>query len=145
MPLPTQKFLENCLYFTANSLARAITHMSEEEFKKIGLSSSHAFLIMLAIEKPGSTIKELAEEMNLAHSTVSRFVDALARKNYIEKQAEGKTAKVFPTKDAEKISKDITEAWKRLHHRYSEILGERDGHDLAKQNYSAYQKLMEKI
>jgi hypothetical protein len=36
-----------CLYFSANALARAITRIAEEKFALIGLSPSHAFLVIL--------------------------------------------------------------------------------------------------
>ena len=64
--------LHNCLYFTANSLARVITRMAEEEFRATGLSPSHAFLVMLVNDKPGIGQKELCEQLYLAPSTVTR-------------------------------------------------------------------------
>ena len=77
MSKPIEKYLHNCLYFTANSLARRITAMAEEAFGKVGLSPSHAFLVMLVNEQPGISQKELSRALNLAPSTVTRFVDSL--------------------------------------------------------------------
>lgn len=70
-----KSILHNCLYFTSNSLSRVITRMAEEEFRRTGLSPSHAFLMMLVNDNPGIGQKELREQLHLAPSTVTRFID----------------------------------------------------------------------
>jgi DNA-binding MarR family transcriptional regulator len=85
--------LHNCLYFTANSLARVITRMADEEFRRTGLSPSHAFLMMLVNDTPGIAQKELAESLQLAPSTVTRFIDSLVHKGYLTREVEGKNLK----------------------------------------------------
>lgn len=130
-PMTEKKsILNNCLYFTANSLARVITRMAEEEFRKTGLSPSHAFLMMLANEKPGIGQKELSEKLNLAPSTVTRFIDALVHKGYLERKTEGKTSNIHPTKAGQSLGKPIARAWKSLHMRYAEVLGLEEGDEL---------------
>ena len=73
----SKSILHNCLYFTANSLSRVITRMADDEFRRTGLSPSHAFLMMLVNDNPGIGQKELCEQLHLAPSTVTRFIDAL--------------------------------------------------------------------
>ena len=97
MPESNNSLLTCCLYFTANSLARVITRMAEKEFGKLGLTPSHAFLLMVAVDEPGISQKDLAGRLHLAQSTVSRFVDSLVLKGCIEKRALGKVAHVFLT------------------------------------------------
>ena len=133
--------LHDCLYFTANSLARVITRMAEEEFRKTGLSPSHAFLVMLVNEQPGIAQKELADKLQLAPSTVTRFVDSLEHKGYLTRQTEGKASKVFPTKEGENLQIIIDEAWKNLHQRYAKVLGLREGDALTAMIDAAYDKL----
>ena len=126
--MPQEKsILHHCLYFTANSLARVITRMAEEEFRKTGLSPSHAFLMMLATDSPGIGQKELSEQLHLAPSTVTRFVDALVYKGYLTRQSEGKVTHVYPTEAGIGLQKPIAEAWKGLHQRYAKVLGLKEG------------------
>jgi MarR family transcriptional regulator, organic hydroperoxide resistance regulator len=137
----TQDYLECCLYFTANSLARVVARMADEEFGKLGLCSSHAFLLMLAADAPGISQKELAEHLNLAQSTVSRFVDSLAQRGYLEKRAAGKLAQIHATESGKAQLEAIHDAWQALYGRVNDILGQTANDRLAKSTCAAYRKL----
>jgi len=137
----SKSILHNCLYFTANSLARVITRMAEEEFRRTGLSPSHAFLMMLVNDHPGIGQTELCEQLHLAPSTVTRFIDTLVYKGYLTRQSEGKTSRVFTTKEGENLRQSIAEAWESLHRRYAKVLGLRQGDELTAQIDAASNQL----
>lgn len=137
-------FFNNCLYFTVNKLSRAITKMAEDSFVKTGLSPTHAFLMMLVIEKPGISQSELAEALHLKPSTITRFVDKLVEKGFIERKTEGKRSLNYPTEKGTEILKDIKEGWKILFRSYSDILGEEEGKALNKLINEAGKKLENK-
>lgn len=124
--------LDNCLYFTVNKLSRAITRMAEDSFKKTGLSPTHAFLLMLVNNKPGISQSELAEQLHMMPSTITRFIDKLVMKGLIERKAEGKRSFIYPTETGENTQQDIRAAWKDLYQSYSAILGEDAGKELTK-------------
>lgn len=124
--------LYNCLYFSANALARAITRMAEDAFAPIGLSPTHAFVLKLAIEEPGVSPSVLANELRLAPSTITRLVDALVRKQYLTKETQGKLARIYPTDTGKAQAEPIARAWSVLHARYVELLGRQEGDALAK-------------
>ncbi len=136
-----QDYLQNCLYFSANSLSRVIARMAEEEFRVAGLSPSHAFLMMLVNENEGVGPKKLSGFLRLAPSTVTRFVDSLAARGYLRREIEGKTARIFTTDAGKALQQPIADAWKRLHRRYSEILGEEEGKKLTRDIAAANTKL----
>ena len=137
------KTLECCLFFTANSLARDITRMGEEEFARIGLTPSHAFLLMLAIDSPGISQKELSQSMNMAPSTVSRFIDALVRRELLDKVGEGRVTYIHPTPKGEQLNTSLTEVWSSLYDRYSKILGKEQGDELTRLCLEASRKLQQ--
>ncbi|MBN2134895.1 MAG: MarR family transcriptional regulator [Acidobacteria bacterium] len=141
MAEPLKDYFENCLYFTANSLARTISRMAEEEFSRLGMSTSHAFMLMLVIEKPGISQKDLAMHLNLAQSTISRFVDSLVLKGFLQKKAEGKQVLVNPTKKGSEQLELIQKAWKQLYKRYSEVLGQEAGDEITRKTNEAAKKL----
>ncbi len=135
-----ENYLHNCLYFTANSLCRTMTRMAEEVFAPVGLSPSHAFVLMLTDQGSGLTQKELTQALNLAPSTVTRFVDFLVMRGLVLRQSEGKTVRVFPTPEGEALREVIAASWKRLHVRYLDVLGH-EGDDLARRIDQCCQKL----
>lgn len=137
----SKTLLECCLYFTANNLARTITRMAEEAFAPLALSPSQAFLVMLAIESPGMSASDMASQLHLAPSTVTRLVDGLIRKDFVERKIEGKASLIHPTPKSKELATEIAAAWKRLYHNYSDILGENAGRDLTSLLHSAFQRL----
>ena len=133
--------LECCLFFTANSLARVISRMGEEEFAGIGMTPSYAFLLTLTIHSPGISQKELSECLNMAPSTVSRFVEALERRRLIRKEGQGRNTFIHPTKQGYDLEPEIKKAWKSLYERYSAILGLDAGDSLTRLTLEASRKL----
>lgn len=138
----TDVYLENCLFFTAGSLSRVITKIADDAFAPLGMSTSHAFLVMLAIGQPEITQKTLSEKLNLAQSTVSRFVDALIRRGLLKKHSEGKSVRVSATQAAHDLLPQIETSWKSLYTAYCDVLGESTARKLTEDSYTAYQKLI---
>jgi len=133
--------LHKCLYFTANLLSRLITRMAEEEFRSTGLSPSHAFLMMLVNDDPGITQKELATQLHLAPSTVTRLIESMDARGYLERLTEGRSSMVYATDKGEALRQPIAEAWHNLHMRYANILGLKEGDALTAMIDAASEKL----
>jgi DNA-binding MarR family transcriptional regulator len=83
--------------------------------------------MMLATDHPGIGQKDLSEQLHLAPSTVTRFVDTLVHRGYLTRQSEGKTTCVFPTEAGQALQAPIAQAWKSLHERYAKVLGRQEG------------------
>ncbi len=137
----TEELFHHCLYFTANSLARKITRIADGAFRKTGLSPSHAFLIMLVNDYPGIGPKQLGDHLNLAPSTVTRFVDALIYKGLLTKASQGKNTFIYITDQGKELLDPIAGAWKNLYDSYSNFLGEKQGKDLTAELDAATKKL----
>lgn len=135
--------LECCLFFTANSLARVISKLGEEAFAGVGMTPSYAFLLTLAVNTPGISQKELASQLHMAPSTVSRFVDTLVHKGLLIKEVDGRNTFIFPTDQGRELKPLIQKAWHNLHEHYSKILGREQGEFLTKLTAEASRKLLE--
>ncbi|MCH5586113.1 MarR family transcriptional regulator [Shimazuella sp. AN120528] len=122
-----QELLKGCLYFTANQLAREAGKLAEEEFRKIGLSPTYAFLILVVKEQPRITLTELSSILHIAPSTGTRFVDKLIVKGLVDRKTEGKLAKVTLTEKGLQLHDEIQACWDRLYDRYSAIFGKEEG------------------
>jgi DNA-binding MarR family transcriptional regulator len=142
--LDLQHYFSNCLFFSVNSLARSITKLTDKNFGKIGICPSEGFLLMLAIEKPGISQKELGEHLHLAQSTVSRFVDGMVREGYLEKSQEGKLAVVSATEKCKEFILEVKSAWRDTYKDYVEILGQEESDILTAAVRRADEKLNSK-
>ncbi len=139
------EIFHHCLYFTANALCRAITRLADEAFAATGISPSYAFLMMRVYTNPGIVQKELAEALYLAPSTVTRFIDKLERQGYLERQVEGRTAKIYPTEAGQQLKAKIDAAWKELYEAYTGVLGEAYSEQLTQMIDEASQRLEEEV
>jgi DNA-binding MarR family transcriptional regulator len=99
----------HCIYFNLNTLSRQIGKIWQAEFEKIGLSTSHAYLLYAIVHDPTLTQANLGEIFELNASTVTRFVEDLTRKNLLKKTGKGKGSKIEATllgkKECRKIEK----------------------------------------
>lgn len=114
---------KGCLYFTANRFARLMNKMAEEEFTRVGISPTYAFLMMLAYQYPGINQKELSEKLHIAPSTCTRFVDKLVNKGYMNRTTEGKQVLVTLTDSGKALIPEIDKAWNSLYVRYTDVMG----------------------
>jgi MarR family transcriptional regulator, organic hydroperoxide resistance regulator len=118
---------DRCIYFNINALARVINRKWEEAFQRVGLPPSHAYLLRCVLARPGSAQKELAGELAIAPSTVTRAVDQLVNGGWLERRlgADGREALVYPTPKARKIGAALERTGDRLYRDTRAKLGAR--------------------
>ncbi len=126
-----------CLYYSANALARVMTRMAEEEFASTGLAPSYAFVLMTVNSQPGIQPKELSQHMQLTPSTVTRLVEKLEARGFLERKIFGRSTEIHPTSKSRESNDKIKEAWKNLYNRYSNLIGENEGKDLTQKIINA--------
>lgn len=133
--------LQNCLYFQTNSLSRFLSGMADEAFKSVGLSSSHAFLLMKVHDEPGIQPSQLSEVLQLTPSTITRLVEKMEYQGYLERISEGRATRVEPTTKCKAKVKEIRKAWARLRDQYRDKLGDRYAEVLTEMALKATQEL----
>lgn len=131
-----------CLYYSANALARLMTKLAEEAFSETGLSPSYAFVLMIVNDDPGIQPGDIAQQMQLTPSTVTRLIDKLENKGYLVRVFEGRISRVNPTKKSLTLHNKLKAAWKALYKEYTDILGEEESRQLTDLSYKASKKLM---
>ena len=136
-----ENILQNCLVFTAGSLARTLTKMAEEEFANTGLAPSYAFLITIVNSKNGAHPTEISDILGLAPSTVTRLIEKLERKKLVRKKIHGKQVEIRPTKKSKELQELINYSWQNLFSRYSDILGKDESIAFNEKVYKMAEKL----
>lgn len=141
----TDHLLTECMYFTANQLARAITRLAEEEFRVTGLSPTYAFLMIVVNDQPGISQKELGEILHIAPSTITRFIEKLQNKDLVYSKQHGRQSLIYPTEQGKKLLPVIEEAWMKLYRRYCDVIGEQFAIQLTEEMYQVGLQLEKKL
>ncbi len=118
---------ERCLYFNTQNLARTINRIWVEEFKKYDLSPAHAYLLRLVLARPGILQRDIAIQLGLSKSTVTRFVDSLEGRGFISRRfsnTDGRESAVYPERKATAIQRKLESSGDRLYRQMATILGE---------------------
>ncbi|MCM5529701.1 MarR family winged helix-turn-helix transcriptional regulator [Parasegetibacter sp. NRK P23] len=88
------------MYFASGALARKVEKLAMECWKPVGLSPSHAYLLLLVLDKPGVQPNHLSVQLQLTPSTITRLIEKLEEKKLVTRTNEGKNTSVFPTEEA---------------------------------------------
>jgi DNA-binding MarR family transcriptional regulator len=119
-----------CLYFVTNSLARKIEKLATESWKKVELSPSHAYLLLLVIETPGMQPTAISEQLDLTPSTITRLIEKLEEKRLVVRTVEGKTTSVNATAKARQLLPQMQECLDDFSRKYSEVVGKEESSKL---------------
>lgn len=107
-----KKDVKSCLYFTISRLFRVMNKVAEDSFAELDICPTHAFLMLILEDKQkGMSVNEIAEALTIAPSTVTRFVDKLIVKKYVERVKVGKQSFTKLTRTGKNIMPKIYQCW----------------------------------
>lgn len=122
----TDSKYHQCLYFTANALARKIERLAQESWSPVDLSPSHAYLLMLVLDEPGVQPSYIAAHLQLQPSTVTRLIEKLEEKKLVVRMTEGKITNVYPSPRGKDMLPRLKACLDDFYSKYSAILGKED-------------------
>jgi len=117
---------ERCLYFNVNALARRVNAIWDAAFAEFKLSPAHAYLLRLVLETPALTQGQIAAELKLEKSTVTRFVTALENRQLVRRQRQGREVRVLPTARATELASGLDQTGDALYQQLLTQLGEQE-------------------
>jgi len=115
---------ERCLYFNINALTRKINKLWEQAFADFDLSPSHAYLLRLVLDAPSITQKEIASELKLEKSTVTRFIDSLEDKGYLKRNKIGREHIIIATAKTKKLERKLNQKGDELYQQMINTIGQ---------------------
>lgn len=122
----------NCLYFSANALARKIEKLAIQSWKKSGLAPSHGYLLLLVLENPGIQPGVLAEQLQLTPSTITRLIEKLEERELVRRGTEGKVTNVYPSAQAREMKPLLKKCIADFQDASSCIIGKKSSKQLVK-------------
>ena len=130
-----------CLYFSANVLARKIEKLAGATWKQVDLSPSHAYLLMIVLEEPGVQPGTLSDELQLTPSTITRLIEKLEEKNFVVRTVTGKITNLYPTPKAKKLLPELRKCVHQFQEEYTKILGREESTRLVNNIHKLANKL----
>lgn len=111
------------MYFSSAAFARKIEKLATESWKPVNLAPAHAYLLLFVLDKPGVQPGEIAKELMLQPSTITRFVEKLEEKNLLTRTVIGKTTNVYATNIATELLPKLQACSAHFYSNYATILG----------------------
>ena len=110
---------DDCLYFTISRLFRIANKYAEDAFSDLEICPTHGYLMILLDEqREGLSVREIADKLAIAPSTVTRFVDKLTEKGLVEREKEGKKSYTKITKKGIAEMDSVFQAWQKINDKF---------------------------
>ena len=122
----TECHLNSSLFFTVSKLSRSFKNKGDDIFQKTGLSPSHAFILYVLYTKGTVHQKDMGNFLHLSPSTMTRFIQKLETKGYLEKTSEGKNIYLTLTDKGQRHMPTLIDAWNEVNTLISTALTEEE-------------------
>ena len=120
---------ERCLYFNVNALARKVNRLWDDAFKEFDLSPSHAYLLRLVLAEPGMTAKQIAAELKLEKSTITRFLNVLEDRQLIQRKSsisgDAREQAIYPARAAKLLAHKLEATGELLYQEMLQGIGDK--------------------
>lgn len=110
-----------CIYFASQALARKVEKLAIACWQPVGLSPSHAYLLMLVLENPGIQPMEICQQLQLTPSTITRLTEKLESNGLVHRQYEGKATHLQPAAAALELQPKMQQCMARFIQQYSAL------------------------
>lgn len=140
MKISESKF-KQCFYFASGALARIVEKMAIDVWKKVDLSPSHAYVLLLVLEEPGIQPGVISGQLHLTPSTITRLIEKLEAKKLVVRTSEGKITNVYPTPKA----KELQPALIACANEFSDLYYDAVGHKECDQLIDSITKMADKL
>ncbi len=121
----TNPILADNLFFLTSALSRKLSQQADDTFASLGLSTSHALILVLVRDEPGIQPSRLAEKLYLKPSTISRLVQKLERRELVACESDGRATSIECSSKGLDFVGQIEESWENLLDQKKEELGDR--------------------
>ncbi|MDZ7683585.1 MAG: MarR family transcriptional regulator [Fodinibius sp.] len=117
--------LQENIFFLAGALSRKLSKEADDAFATVGLSHSHALILVLVEADPGIQPSSVAEQLSLQPSTITRLVQKLERRQLVERESKGRATSIVCTAKGSNIAAEVRQKWEQLLADKKEQLGDR--------------------
>ncbi|NBC66349.1 MAG: MarR family transcriptional regulator [Bacteroidetes bacterium] len=118
------------MHSAANIFSREITRHFDSYFQEFDLATSYVELLIILFERNELSQHDLAEEMKLAPSTITRFVNKLVKRGLVEKKKVGRTAVISLSSEGKELTPTLKQRFENAVNDLEKILGDKYVHTI---------------
>lgn len=115
----------NNFHSSVNSFSRTLSSFFDERLSRFNLATSYIELMILMKENNEVSQKEIAEQLSLAPSTITRFVDKLKKEGYLTKKRDGRNMAIELTSKGRQVSLEMEGEYKAAVEDVRELMGDK--------------------
>ncbi len=108
-----------------NQFSREVSRHYDSYFTEYNLATSYVELLMYLNEKDGATQKMIADHLNLAPSTITRFIAKLEKMEFVEKNREGKEMSVKISVKRKKTVEELIKNYQKADKEIEKLVGKK--------------------
>lgn len=113
------------MHAITNSISREITGFYDAYFKEDKLATSYVELLLLIEDYDKISQKAIAQKMNLAPSTITRFINKLIKKRLVSKMMDGRISYVELSETGKKEVPKLRKKYEQAEEDLKELLDSR--------------------
>lgn len=125
-------YFENCLYFSSNQLARHLNKIAETAFHELNITPTQGFTLIVVGELDKHAPTEIAKALEMKPSTITRFLDKLEMREYVERAYQGRSTDVQLTAQGVALLPAVQKAWCGIDSTIKEVFTDTFSKDLTK-------------
>ncbi|MEX1012026.1 MAG: MarR family transcriptional regulator [Balneolaceae bacterium] len=129
------------LYITTGGLARSLSEIADEQLKPYGITTRYALILIDLADKPGLGQSDLCNDHHLAASSMTRFIDKLEKRGWVERLREGRTVSVQLTEEGEKVTEPIQRIVQKIGDEIESLAGDKFAATLNRMNHFLLERL----
>lgn len=111
-----------------NSFSRDVSRYFDDYFKQHNLATPYIELLLLIDERENISQKEISKELNLAPSTITRFINKLNKRGLVEKKMNGRMATIRLSKKGNELVPVLRTSYNKAMENLRKKLGDKFVH-----------------
>lgn len=115
----------NTFHSSVNSFSRTLTSFFDDRLSRFDLATSYVELMILMKKSEEVSQKDLADQLSLAPSTVTRFVEKLKNHGYLTKKRDGRNMTIELTEAGRKASAEMEREYESIVQEISDMMGDK--------------------
>lgn len=115
----------NTFHSSVNSFSRTLTAFFDDRLSRFDLATSYVELMILMRRNDEVSQKDIADQLSLAPSTVTRFVEKLKNQGYLTKKRDGRNMTIELTEAGQKVASEMEREYESVVQEIRDLMGDK--------------------